>query len=171
MKKLLWICSLLLVSLTAPAQDERWFERTDNVVLLYAKDYVAFRWQGDTLDSSHFRAFFEFMGEDSSYANLLCFYCIQYLYQHETGVDSLDYIMRTSFFWGLDEYACFSRLQNLRVTIIKNETYQTLPGLFPAAILPSGLQRQRSRRYLLRRASNRRRLATNKASVLVALVF
>jgi len=166
MKKLLWICSLLLASLTTPAQ-----KTTDNVALLYAKDYVAFRWHGDTLDSSHFRAFFEFMGEDSSYANLLCFYCIQYLYQHETGVDSLDHIMRTSFFWGLDEYACFSRLQNLKVTIIKNETYQTLPGLFPAAILPSRLQRQRPRRYLLRRPANRRRLATDNASVLVALVF
>ena len=171
MKKLLWICSLLLSSLAAPAQNERWYESTDNVALLYAKDYVAFRWQGDTLDSSHFRAFFEFMGEDSSYAKLLCFYCIQYLYQHGAGVDSLDHIMRTSFFWGLDEYACFSRLQNLKVTIIKNETYQTLPGLFPATLLPSGLQRRRAARHVLRRASNRRRLATNNASVLVALVF
>lgn len=171
MKKLLWICSLLLISITALSQNERWSERTDNMVILYAKNYVAFRWNGDTLDSSHFRAFFEFMGEDSSYANLLCFYCIQYLYQNETGVDSLDHIMRTSFFWGLDEYACFSRLQNLKVTIIKNETYQTLPGLFPAAILSSRLQRQRPRRYLLRRPANRRRLATDNASVLVALVF
>lgn len=149
MKKLLWICSIIAVTGCATAQ-----KSADNVALLYAKDYVAFRWQGDTLDSSHFRAFFEYMGEDTAYANLLCFYSIQYLYQHGAGVDSLDRIMRTSFFWGLDEYACFSRLQEVRIKVIKNE----IPPDFclDPFLPPVRLQRPGRRRYLLRRPANRR---------------
>lgn len=172
--KLLLVCSLIVASATAQEMPQYEYKYkmpavTDNVAILYAKDYVAFRWNGDTLDSSHFRAFFEFMGEDSSYANLLCFYSIQYLYQHETGVDSLDLIMRTSFFWGLNEYACFSRLQNLKVTIVKNEVH---PDFRPdPAILFASLQRRRAARHVLRRKANRRRLATNHAPILVALVF
>lgn len=149
MKKLLWICSIIAVTGCATAQ-----KSADNVALLYAKDYVAFRWQGDTLDSSYFLAFFEYMGEDTAYANLLCFYSIQYLYQHGAGVDSLDRIMRTSFFWGLDEYACFSRLQEVRIKVIKNETPPDfcLDPFLP----PVRLQRSGRRRYLLRRPANRR---------------
>ena len=173
--KALLVCSLLAVT-GAAAQETPQYEYkykmpsvSDNVAILYAHNYVAFRWQGDTLDSSHFRAFFEFMGEDTSYANILCFYCIQYLYQHETGVDSLDHIMRTSFFWGLDEYACFSRLQNLKITVIKNEVP---PDFRPdPAILFASLQRRRAARHLLRRKTNRRRLAANDAPLLAALVF
>lgn len=149
MKKLLWICSIIAVTGCATAQ-----KYADNVALLYAKDYVAFRWQGDTLDSSHFRAFFEYMGEDTAYANLLCFYSIQYLYQHGAGVDSLDRIMRTSFFWGLDEYACFSRLQEVRIKVIKNETPPDF--CFDPFLPPVCLQRPGRRRYLLRRPANRR---------------
>jgi hypothetical protein len=163
MRKILWICSIVALTGCASAQ-----KATDNVALLYSKDYVVFRWQGDTLDSSHFRAFFEFMGEDSAYANLLCFYSIQYLYQHGAGVDSLDYIMRTSFFWGLDEYACFVRLQEVRIKVIKNETppdFRLDPFL-----LPSVLQRPGRSRYLLRRQTNRRRLDRHGASILAPLV-
>lgn len=163
MRKILWICSIVALTGCASAQ-----KATDNVALLYSKDYVVFRWQGDTLDSSHFRAFFEFMGEDSAYANLLCFYSIQYLYQHGAGVDSLDYIMRTSFFWGLDEYACFARLQEVRIKVIKNETppdFRLDPFL-----LPSVLQRPGRSRHLLRRPANRRRLDWHGASVLAPLV-
>jgi hypothetical protein len=95
-----------------------------NVVLNDSLNYAAFRLNGDTLDTSHISAFFDFMGignseeQDAAKAATLAF-----LKNMPTSVDVLNEVMQITLNVSLEDYACFFRLQERQASHVSLEDY------------------------------------------------
>lgn len=111
--------STIVVRHTHDVNSSKW-QTFEPKVLSKSPDYCVFTWNADTVDTALLTDFFRFMGFDSLNAQDSKNATLIFMNDHPKEIAVLNAVMEQATYLSLSDYACFWRLRNKVVRVIKN---------------------------------------------------